>query len=146
MLGDVSFLLKIPQIRGFKLPWVVLFNRQGSLIKKHKFHFKQKDIEIVREYKYLGFIFACSCSTTTGITNLINQAKKAWFTIRLYLSSSKNKKIETYLKLYDTQIKPILLYACEAWADSIKTSKHRESLKETTYQTSLNPTIVILYL
>ena len=99
---------------------VVLFNRQGSLIKKHKFHFKQKDIEIVREYKYLGFIFACSCSTTTGITNLINQAKKAWFTIRLYLSSSKNKKIETYLKLYDTQIKPILLYACEAWADSIK--------------------------
>ena len=47
-------------------------------------------------------------------------SKKAWFTIRHYLSSSKNKNIETYLKLYDTQIKPILLYACEAWADSIK--------------------------
>ena len=99
---------------------VVLFNRQGSLIKKHKFHFKQKDIEIVREYKYLGFVFACSCSTTIGINNLINQAKKAWFAIRHYLSSSKNKNIETYLTLYDTQIKPILLYACEAWADSIK--------------------------
>ena len=28
---------------------IVLFNRQGSLIKKHKFQFKQNDIEIVRE-------------------------------------------------------------------------------------------------
>ena len=36
---------------------IVLFNRQGSLIKKHKFQFKQNDIEIVREYKYLGFVF-----------------------------------------------------------------------------------------
>ena len=25
-----------------------------------------------------------------------------------------------YLTLFDTQIKPIILYACEAWADSIK--------------------------
>ena len=36
---------------------IVLFNRQGSLIKKHKFQFKPNDIEIVREYKYLGFMF-----------------------------------------------------------------------------------------
>ena len=33
---------------------------------------------------------------------------------------TKNKNINTYLTLFDTQIKPIILYACEAWADSIK--------------------------
>ena len=74
----------------------------------------------MKEYKYLGFTFSCSGSTTPGITNLINQAKKAWFAIRSYLSSSKNKNIKTYIALFDSQIKPIVLYACEAWADSIK--------------------------
>ena len=51
---------------------------------------------------------------------MINQAQKAWFSIRYYLSFSRQKNIHTYLTLFDTQIKPILLYACEAWAETIK--------------------------
>ena len=74
----------------------------------------------MKEYKYLGFIFCCSGSTSPGVSNLINQAKKACFSIQYYLSSSKNKNVDTYLTLFDSQIKPIMLYACEAWADSIK--------------------------
>ena len=31
-----------------------------------------------------------------------------------------NKNLQTYLHLFDTQVKPIMLYACEAWADSLK--------------------------
>ena len=99
---------------------VILFNRQGSLIKKHKFTYKLNHIDIAREYKYLGFIFTCSGSTNAGITNLINQAKKACFSIQYYLSVSKNKNIDIYLKLFDSKVKPILLYACEAWADTFK--------------------------
>ena len=68
----------------------------------------------------LGFIFSCSGSTIAGVRNLINEAQKAWFSIKCYLSSTKNKNVNTYLTLFDTQIKPIILYACEAWADSIK--------------------------
>ena len=107
---------------------VLIFNRQGSLITKHPFLYKQKRIEVVREYKYLGFVFACSGSTNAGITNLINQAKKAWFSIQHYLSSSKNKNIDTYLKLFDSLVKPILLYACEAWADSLKIDNNIKNL------------------
>ena len=115
---------------------VILFNRQGSLIKKHNFLFKSNNIEVTKQYKYLGFmsnnievtkqnkylgfIFSCSGSTRAVVTNLIKQARKAWFSIKYYLSSSKNKNTNTYLILFDTQIKPIILYACEAWADSIK--------------------------
>ena len=33
---------------------------------EHNFIYKQKNIEVVREYKYLGFIFTCSGSTNTG--------------------------------------------------------------------------------
>ena len=106
----------------------MIFNKQGSLIKKYKFHFNSIDIESTNEYKYLGFIFSNSTSTEKGTSNLINQAQKAWFSIRFYLSSSNKKNINTYLTLFDTQIKPIILYACEAWSDTIKGSIDDTSL------------------
>jgi len=82
----------------------------------------------VREYKYLGFIFSCSNSSNAGISNLINQAKKAWFSIQYYISRSKHRNIDTYLKLFDSLVKPILLYSCEAWADSVKTDDNITNL------------------
>ena len=85
----------------------------------YRFRYKNNIIENVQQYKYLGFTFTCSGSNTVGINNLINQAKKAWFAIQYYLSGSTNKNINTYLHLFDTQVKPIMLYACETWADSL---------------------------
>ena len=102
---------------------VMIFNKQGSLIKKHKFSYKNNMIENVREYKYLGFLFTCSGSDQTGITNLLKQAKKAWFAIRYYLRKSENKHINTYLHIFESQVRPIILYACEAWADTLKDDK-----------------------
>ena len=98
----------------------MIFNKQGSAIKRYKFFYKNAAIENVKEYKYLGFIFTCSGSDNAGITNLLKQAKKAWYAIRYYLRTSKNKQISTYLQIFDTQVRPILLYACEAWAESLK--------------------------
>ena len=105
---------------NFKKTKIMIFNKQGSLIKKYNFFFKSTFIESTKEYKYLGFIFSNSRSTEKGTSSLINQAQKAWFSIRYYLSSSIHKNINTYLTLFDTQIKPILLYACEAWSETIK--------------------------
>lgn len=56
---------------------IMIFNKQGSLIKKHKFYYKNKIIENTREYKYLGFTFSCSGSDKVGLDNLLNQAKKS---------------------------------------------------------------------
>ena len=99
---------------------VIIFNKQGSLIKKHTFFYRTNKIETIKEYKYLGFIFSISGSSAAGIATLIKQAKKAWFCIQHFLFNSKHKDINTYITLFDSQVKPILLYACEAWADSIK--------------------------
>ena len=62
---------------NFKKTKTMIFNKQGSLIKKYKFHFKSTNIESTNEYKYLGFIFSNSTSTEKGTSNLINQAQKA---------------------------------------------------------------------
>ena len=105
---------------NFKKTKIMIFNKTGALIKKYKFLFNSTALESINEYKYLGFLFSNSTSTEKGISNLINQAQKAWFSIRYYLSSSTQKTIKTYLTLFDTQVKPIILYACEAWSESIK--------------------------
>ena len=99
---------------------IVIFNKQGSLIKKHIFFFKKQIIENTKQYKYLGFTFSCSGSDNIGISNLLNQAKKAWYAIQQTLSKSMRKNIHTYLHLFDTQVKPIMLYACESWSESLK--------------------------
>ena len=48
-------------------------------------------------------------------SNLINQTKRPGCTIQHYLSSSRNKNIQTYVMLFDYQIKPNMLNASEAW-------------------------------
>ena len=99
---------------------IMIFNKQGALIKKHKFVYKNKIIQSTREYKYLGFTFSCSGSDNTGINILLNQAKKAWYAIQQLLSKSISKNLQTYIHLFDTQVKPIMLYACESWSESLK--------------------------
>ena len=103
---------------------VVIFNKQGALMKKYKFFYKKHIIQNTNEYKYLGFTFSCSGSDNKGINILLNQAKKAWYSIQQLLSKSKNKSIKTYIHLFETQVKPIMLYACEAWMDSLKHEKN----------------------
>ena len=105
---------------------IVTFNKQGALIKKHSYNYKSYTLENVKEYKYLGFTFTCSGSMKHGVANLVQQGKKAWHAIQYYLQISKNKTLHTYLTLFDSKIKPIITYACEAWVDSIDGKKrHR---------------------
>ena len=99
---------------------IMIFNKQGSFINKYKFYYQKRLIENTKQYKYLGFVFTLSGKDNLGISNLLNQAKKAWFAIQKPLATSLNKNISTYLHLFDTQVKPIMLYACEAWTDSLK--------------------------
>ena len=99
---------------------VIIFNKQGNTIKKFKFYYKGKEIESASKYTYLGFTFVPSGKKYLGIENLLKKGKKTWFSIQKMLSKSKEKTIGTYLKLVDSLVKPVILYACECWGDSMK--------------------------
>jgi hypothetical protein len=95
---------------------IVTFSKTGKIeINNH--NIDGKNIEKVTEYKYLGFVFTSNGSMTTGINRLAKQGQKAWFCIQRYLLGFKHKTIHTWLKLFDVLVKPILLYACEAWGE-----------------------------
>ena len=99
---------------------VMIFNKQGSVIRKFKFYYRRKEIDITNQYTYLGFTFIPSGKKHVGIENLLKKGKKAWFSIQKMLSKSKEKTVSTYFKLIDSLVKPVILYACECWGDSLK--------------------------
>ena len=99
---------------------IIIFNKQGANIKKFKFFYRGREIETAKRYTYLGFIFTPSGKKQAGIENLINKARKAWFSIQKMLHKSKEKTIHTYLKLTNSLVKPVVLYACECWGNSLK--------------------------
>ena len=96
---------------------IVTFSKSGK-VEPNNHNIDGTNIEKATEYKYLGFVFTSNGSMTTGINRLAKQGQKAWFCIQRYLLACKHKTIHTWLKLFDVLVKPILLYACEAWGEA----------------------------
>ena len=83
---------------------VLLLNRQSSLITKHK-SITNKDVyRRERINIYLSFYMFRLHQKKPGFQSNI----------------TAKTKTQTYLKLYDSLVKHILLYACESLADSLK--------------------------
>ena len=75
---------------------VMIFNKQGSTVKKHNFYYQGKEIEIVKLYTYLGFTLIPSGKKHKGIENLLKNASKAWFAMQRILFKLKKKTLDTY--------------------------------------------------
>ena len=69
---------------------IIIFNKHGANIKKFKFYRIDKEIEIAKQYTYLGFTFTPTGKKQVGIDNLINKARKVWFSIqKCYINETK---------------------------------------------------------
>ena len=96
---------------------IMIFSKQGATTRNFKFYIQGQEIEIVKQYTYLGFTFIPSGKKHQGIEYLINKEKRLWFILQRFLYKTEGKSVNTYLNLTDTTIKPVVLYACESWED-----------------------------
>ena len=92
----------------------MIFNRTGKLL-KNKFYFDNITLENVRHYKYLGFIFSPSGEINTGLNDLRDRAFKAFMKLKTQMGICFNQDIQITLNLFDSLIKPILLYSSDFW-------------------------------
>ena len=89
---------------------------KGSQKESWIFNLGGHKLENVREYKYLGVtINKRNCSFKPTLTNLRSKAVRACFAINNKVNMRK-LPIHLALRIFDTMIKPILLYASEVWA------------------------------
>ena len=93
----------------------MVFNR-GNNICKAKIYVNNLLIDNVKEIKYLGFtIGAKNCSFKNTIMNLSTKAKRVIFALNSKIKLSLIP-VRLSLKIFTSQIVPILLYGAEVWA------------------------------
>ena len=92
---------------------IMIFNKAGRLLENSTFTYGGINIQITKEYCYLGIISVPSGSLAKSILWLKEKASKAYFKIKENLFNSSFK---CSLKLFSTLVQPILGYGCEVWA------------------------------
>ena len=100
----------------------------GRLTHNPKFYYKNIDIEIVKEFNYLGVIYTKTCNFDANKKHLADKALRAMYEV-LKLGRLYKLSIKLQLDLFDKMIKPILLYGCEVWGFGKKRHFGKSSLK-----------------
>ena len=93
---------------------VMIFNKNGRLIHK-RFTLGGTEIKVTKEYKYLGFKVTPSGEINSGLNDLKDRALRAYMKMKNKLGPTFRKHPLITMKLFDTLIKPILLYASDFW-------------------------------
>jgi len=122
---------------------IIIFGARN--IAPYKFYIGRNEIEIVKQYKYLGVIFSANGSFLSARQQNIEQAKKAMHLLYIRANNS-DLPLDLTLKLFDHTIVPILTYGCEIWGyenlDIIE-RVHREFLRKITMSRKSTPSYML---
>ena len=103
---------------------VLIFNSNGKSFTDY-FKYKDKTIETVSSFCYLGVVLKYNGNFNVGVETLMEKARKAYFKIKTSIGLDNPCKLLE--KLFDALVKPILLYCCEVWGlDFILSNKGSE--------------------
>jgi len=91
---------------------IMVFNQQ---IKDTQLKYQDKPLEIVHEFTYLGIKFDKSGSFNCAKKELAKKAQRAYFHIKSVINKDGNPIPKLSIKLFDSLVKPILLYCSEVW-------------------------------
>lgn len=95
---------------------IILFNSRKS----DNFFLNSKTLSHAESYCYLGIVFNRNGTFKTGIDNLTAKGKKSYFSWCSEFNNNNNTPISVILKLFDSLVKPILLYGSEIWGATCK--------------------------
>ena len=111
----------------FKLVWLLtkikqklLFFRNGGPLRSYEnWFYYNKPLNVTALYKYLGFLFTHTLSWNLAKLKLATQARKAIVLIKAFYKHFVNFFHSEHFELFDSIIKPILLYGAEVWGTSL---------------------------
>ncbi len=93
---------------------IIIFGKRKTPKEKFTFKFRQKALEIVEDYKYLGLIINYNGSFKSAISALKCQASRAMYSL-ISKCRRLSLPIDIQLHLFDALVLPIMLYGCEIW-------------------------------
>jgi hypothetical protein len=94
---------------------IMVFRKGGILGKHDVWYYDNEKIDVVNKYCYLGYIFTPTASAKLGTRHLATKGKKALFALNNAFKSIRDMSQDSYFKIFDVKIKPILTYSSEIW-------------------------------
>ncbi|PFX25640.1 LINE-1 retrotransposable element ORF2 protein [Stylophora pistillata] len=101
---------------------LALFN-SGS---RRKIRVNDADIEEVESFTYLGSVVDTCGGTDADVANRINKARGAFHSLKKIWSSG-SISTSTKLKIFNSNVKAVLLYGAETWRMTVKTARKLQS-------------------
>ena len=92
----------------------MIFNKTGKFIRR-SYPMKNGIIETTKSYKYLGFILTPSGGIISGLKDLRDRAQRAYYKLKHKLGLHFRLYPSTTISLFESLIKPILLYSSDFW-------------------------------
>jgi len=93
----------------------MIFKKSGRLPNNTVFNSDNVEIEIVKNFTYLGIVFRTGGSFSKTQSALSGQALKAIFQINKYLHKFTSLSVQHRLDLCEKLITPILNYGSQVW-------------------------------
>ena len=106
---------------------IIVFRKGGYLGAREKWVYNSLSMPVVNIYKYLGIFFSTRLSFSAACKDLASKAKNALLCIMQRLYALNNNSLELFLKLFDSQVRPIAQYGCEIWGLD-KAAVHSEAV------------------
>ncbi len=91
------------------------FRKARKTRSNYIFNLGHSDLEYVNEYKYLGLIFNEHLNYVTTTDILTKSAGRAFNSCLNKFKTIKNMGYQTYTKLFETCVNPVMHYSSEVW-------------------------------
>ena len=99
---------------------MVNISSEQNLKNKFQFNLSQNQLESVNSFNYLGVVFQLNGKFKATTTKLGHKAQKALFKIyKMLWDSNTCYSVSLACKLFDSLVKPILLYSSDVWGSSL---------------------------
>ena len=94
---------------------IIVFRKGGYLGARERWTYNGLLMPVVNVYKYLGLYFSTKLSFMVACKDIASRGKRALICILKKLSALENRSFNLFIKLFDSQVQPILQYGAEIW-------------------------------
>ena len=94
---------------------VIVFRKGGFLGRREKWSYGNEPLEVVNSYKYLGFLLTTQLSFNIACDEFASKAKGKVLDIIKTMWCIGSLNTYVFFQFFDSQVKPMLLYASEIW-------------------------------
>ena len=103
------------KLNAVKTQVMVISSKDNDVAWKPKLHLEGLELEVVREYRFLGVTIDSGLRFEKHLKNVIEKAKKRIKILRCLAGKDWGQNLETQKALYATYIRSALEYAAPAW-------------------------------